>query len=215
MAWLDSRHTFSFGEYHDPRWMGVSALRVINDDRVAPGAGFPPHSHRDMEIITYVKKGAIEHKDSIGHVEILREDEFQLMSAGRGVTHSEFNPSGVDTLEFLQIWIRPSEFGIDPAYQQKEFPRVMGSQLIASPDSRDGSLKLHQDARLYRIIVTADAPSSHALHDDRTVYIQVVAGKLEVEGDTLRAGDGAGITGVRRIEMAGAPSAEALLFDLP
>ena len=155
-GWLQSRHTFSFASYYDPRFMGVSALRVINDDKVAPGNGFATHSHADMEIISYVKKGAIQHKDSMGNIETLPAGEFQLMSAGTGVTHSEYNPSTQEPLEFLQIWIQPNVYGIKPGYQQKKFPNHDGLQLIASPDARAGSLRLHQDACLHQLRLNAD-----------------------------------------------------------
>lgn len=148
-GWLQSRHTFSFANYYDPKHMGVSALRVINDDKVAPGMGFSTHSHEDMEIISYVKKGTIEHKDSMDNVEKLPVGEFQLMSAGTGVTHSEYNPSSEESLEFLQIWIEPNVKGIEPGYQQKQFDKKEGLQLIISPDARDGSFLIHQDASLY------------------------------------------------------------------
>jgi len=215
LGWLDSRHTFSFGGYHDPEHMGISALRVINDDRVIPGAGFATHSHRDMEIISYVKQGTIEHKDSMGHVEVLPAGEFQLMSAGTGVKHSEYNPSSTDPLEFLQIWIEPNEAGIEPAYQQKKFPRQTGLQLIASPDARDGSLLLHQDALLYQLIVNANQGVSYELHPGRTVYVHVVAGRVGVNGEILREGDGATVKDVATVEFTGVVDSEALVFDLP
>ena len=214
-GWLRSRHTFSFGGYYDPRHMGVSALRVINDDRVTAGAGFPPHSHQDMEIISYVKKGSIEHKDSMGNVERLPAGEFQLMSAGTGVTHSEYNPSDSESLEFLQIWIQPNVFGIEPGYQQKRFPERRGLQLIASPDARDESLLLHQDASLYQLRLGADESASHRPAPGRTVYVHVVAGELAVGGEKLHAGDGATITAMETIEFSAETDTEALVFDLP
>ena len=152
-GWLKSRHTFSFGSYYDPAHMGVSALRVINDDRVDAGAGFDTHSHRDMEIISYVKRGVIEHRDSMGNTRQLPPGEFQLMSAGSGITHSEYNASSSEPLEFLQIWIQPEVTGIEPGYQQKAFVREPGLQLIASSDARGQSLKLHQDAALYLSLI--------------------------------------------------------------
>jgi hypothetical protein len=168
LGWLQSRHTFSFAGYYDPQHMGVSALRVINDDRVAPGAGFATHSHQDMEIISYVKQGSIEHRDSMGNVQVLPAGEFQLMSAGTGVTHSEYNPSSSERLEFLQIWIEPNQYGIEPAYQQKRFAGRTGLQLIASPDGRESSLLVHQDACLYQLLLATDQRDSHALEDGRT-----------------------------------------------
>jgi quercetin 2,3-dioxygenase len=214
-GWLQSRHTFSFAGYYDPRYMGVSALRVINDDKVAPGAGFSTHSHQDMEIISYVKRGVIEHKDSMGNVEQLPVGEFQLMSAGTGVTHSEYNPSDSEPLEFLQIWIQPSVMGIEPQYQQKRFESARGLQLIASPDARDGSLLLHQDASLYQLRLDGDDSASHAFASGRSLYIHVVSGALEVNGETLAEGDGATLKDVDSVDFRGLQTTEALVFDLP
>ena len=214
-GWLQSRHTFSFAGYYDPRHMGVSALRVINDDRVAPGAGFPPHSHQDMEIISYVKRGTIEHKDSMGNVEQLPAGEFQLMSAGTGVTHSEYNPSNTEPLEFLQIWIQPNELGIDPGYQQKRFPREPGLNLVISPDGRDGSLEIHQDASLYQLLLDDGDSATHRPSPGRSVYLHVVAGEISVDGEVLGAGDGATLTGLEEIRFDGRGAGEALVFDLP
>lgn len=214
-GWLRSRHTFSFGSYHDPAHMGVSALRVINDDLVAPGAGFDPHSHRDMEIISYVKRGIIEHEDSMGNTRRLPPGEFQLMSAGRGITHSEYNASRTEPLEFLQIWIQPNVVGIAPGYQQKVFERQPGLQLIASPDARDGSLELHQDASLFRAWLAPGERASHDMGPGRTVYVHVVSGSLLVQGERLDEGDGAAVTDTGRVDLVGREAAEALLFDLP
>ena len=214
-GWLQSRHTFSFAGYYDPRHMGVSALRVINDDKVAPGAGFGTHSHRDMEIISYVKRGVIEHKDSMGNVERLPMGEFQLMSAGTGVTHSEYNPSDSEPLEFLQIWIQPNVIGIKPQYQQKRFETSTGLQLIASPDAREGSLLLHQDASLYQLRLDRGGKVDYEAGDKRTLYVHVVAGTLEVNGEKLGEGDGATVRDAGCVEFEGIDSAEALVFDLP
>lgn len=214
-GWLQSRHSFSFAGYYDPRHMGVSALRVINDDKVAPGAGFAAHSHRDMEIISYVKRGSIEHRDSMGNVERLPAGEFQLMSAGTGITHSEYNPSGSEPLEFLQIWIIPNRVGIEPGYQQKRFPERSGLQLIASPDARDGSLLLHQDASLYQLRLEAGETASHALAAGRRLYVHLVAGQLEIDGETLGEGDGATVSATAEVAFAGVTRSEALVFDLP
>jgi len=214
-GWLQSRHSFSFAGYYDPQHMGVSALRVINDDKVAPGAGFSAHSHQDMEIISYVKKGVIEHKDSMGNVERLPAGEFQLMSAGRGVTHSEYNPSSTDPLEFLQIWIIPDVRGIDPGYQQKRFEPRPGLQLIASPDARDGSLRLHQDASLYQLWLAPGESASHALAPGRRVYLHVVSGEILVDGERLGEGDGATVSALDDIGFEAVSASEALLFDLP
>ena len=214
-GWLQSRHTFSFANYYDPEHMGVSALRVINDDKVTPGKGFGAHSHQDMEIISYVKKGSIEHKDSMGNVEKLPAGEFQLMTAGTGVTHSEYNPSATESLEFLQIWIQPDVVGIEPGYQQKLFDTKQGLQLIASPDARDESLMLHQNAFLYQLRLNADHTASHQLDSGRTIYVHVVSGVISVNGEQLNEGDGATIVGVDAIEFVGAENSEALVFDLP
>ena len=213
-GWLQSQHTFSFGSYFDPAHMGVSSLRVINDDRVIPGQGFPTHSHQDMEIISYVKSGAIEHKDSMGNVERLPAGEFQLMSAGTGITHSEYNPSPSEPLEFLQIWIEPSELGIEPGYQQKKFTPKAGLQLIASPDARNGSLHIHQDAYLYQLLLQPGAATTHTVAAGRTIYVHVVSGAVRVNGEHLQPGDGASISQVDSVEFVGDNTSEALVFDL-
>ncbi len=214
-GWLQSRHTFSFAGYYDPRHMGVSALRVINDDKVAPGAGFATHSHQDMEIISYVKRGTIAHKDSMGNVEELPAGEFQLMTAGTGVTHSEYNPSPDEALEFLQIWIQPNQLGIEPGYQQKRFAAESGLQLIASPDARDGSLLLHQDASLYQLLLQTGESAAHELGTGRTVYVHVVSGSITLNGEVLTDGDGATVRDVERIDFSAHEASEALVFDLP
>ena len=214
-GWLKSRHTFSFAGYYDPQHMGVSALRVINDDKVIPGAGFATHSHQDMEIISYVKKGTIEHKDSMGNVERLPVGEFQLMTAGTGVTHSEYNPSQTEPLEFLQIWIQPNVLGIEPGYQQKRFEARSGLQLIASPDARDGSLLLHQDASLYQLRLNDGESASHKLAPGRTVYVHVVSGIIGVNKARLGEGDGARLAEIDSVDFEGVAESEALVFDLP
>jgi redox-sensitive bicupin YhaK (pirin superfamily) len=214
-GWLQSRHTFSFADYYDPEHMGVSALRVINDDKVAPGAGFATHSHQDMEIISYVKRGTIEHRDSMGHIEVLPAGEFQLMSAGTGVTHSEYNPSDTDSLEFLQIWIQPNVYGIEPGYQQKHFERSDGLQLIASPDGREGSLLIHQNVRLYQLLLNVDQSANHKIKAGRIAYVHVVSGTVSVNGERLTEGDGATVKDSDVIEFVGAEHSEALVFDLP
>ncbi len=214
-GWLQSRHSFSFGSYYDPRHMGVSALRVINDDKVAAGAGFAPHSHQDMEIISYVKQGTIEHKDSMGNVEKLPAGEFQLMTAGTGVTHSEYNPSSSESLEFLQIWIIPNQTGLEPGYQQKRFEPRSGLQLIASPDAREGSLLLHQDACLYQLRLQQGESADHALAPGRKAYLHLVSGSLRVNGEQFGEGDGATVSDVDKIEFEALAESEALLFDLP
>lgn len=215
LSWLRSQHSFSFGSYYDPEHMGVSALRVINDDHITSGAGFAPHSHQDMEIITYVTKGAIEHKDSMGNTKSLPAGEFQLMSAGSGVTHSEYNPSESEPLELLQIWIQPNQLGIEPGYQQKAFTRQQGLSLIASPDARDGSFLMHQDASLYRLVLQDEESLSYDLAEGRTAYVHVVSGELKIDAQHLRAGDGAAISQVKQLVFSGVDNAEALVFDLP
>ena len=214
-GWLQSRHTFSFANFYDAEHMGVSVLRVINDDKVISGNGFGTHSHRDMEIISYVKKGSIEHKDSMGNVKNLPAGEFQLMSAGTGITHSEYNPSTTESLEFLQIWIQPNINGIQPGYQQKLFDTRQGLQLIASPDAHEGSLLLHQDASLYQLRLNLDQSVSHPLESGRTVYVHVVTGLIDVNGERLHEGDGATVNQVDRVDFIGIENGEALVFDLP
>lgn len=214
-GWLQSRHTFSFASYYDPQHMGISALRVINDDQIAPGRGFGAHSHQDMEIISYVKKGTIEHKDSMGNIERLPAGEFQLMSAGTGITHSEYNPSTQDVLSFLQIWIEPSEFGIQPGYQQKNFAQKMGLQLIASPDGINGTLQIHQDVRLLQLRLAAMDSESYSLAPGRHAYLHVVEGDVRVNDEILNEGDGAHIHDTEALSFYSVDGGEALLFDLP
>ena len=216
-GWLDTRHTFSFGDYHDPDHMGFRQLRVINEDRVAPGGGFPTHSHRDMEILSYVLEGAIEHQDSMGHREVLRPGELQRMSAGRGVTHSEYNPSREEPLHFLQIWILPDRRGLEPGYEQKEFPekdRTGRLRLVAAPGGRDGALEIHQDVAVYATLLGPGQEVVHALAPGRHAWVQVARGALEVGGRRLAAGDGAAISGEGEVRLRAVSPAEALLFDL-
>ena len=215
LAWLDSRHTFSFGHYYDPRYMGVSALRVLNDDHVQPGAGFAAHGHQDMEILTYVTEGVIAHRDSMGHTTRLPAGEFQLMSAGTGIRHSEYNASDTEPLRFLQIWIVPDQRGLTPGYQQKQFPVTAPMQLIASPDGRDGSLRVHQDASVYQVALGAAQSITWAVVPGRSVYVHLVHGTLTVNGAVLQAGDGVTITAEKTVDLRGTTAAEALLFDLP
>jgi len=214
-GWLQAKHSFSFGSYYDAEHMGVSSLRVINDDHIAAGQGFPTHSHQDMEIITYVTSGSIEHKDSMGNTEVLPAGEFQLMSAGSGVSHSEYNPSTSDALKLFQIWIEPSQLGIEPNYQQKQFPDKQGLQLIASPDAREESFFIHQDAYLYQLRLPAGQSISQPLDTGRTVYIHVISGKLNVEDKILLAGDAATITDTTQLTLNSLQNSEALIFDLP
>ncbi len=218
-GWLQSNHTFSFGRYYDPAEMGFSSLRVINDDWVAPGAGFDTHGHRDMEIISMVLEGHIAHKDSTGQQEVLPVGEFQLMSAGRGITHSEFNPNKTAPLKFLQIWIEPAVRGTEPSYQQQAFPAVEGLQLIASADGREQSLLLKQDAALYQLRLAQQQALQLPLNPNRKFYLHLIAGSLQVksaEGAVqMQAGDGLKIGALSQIELQADTPAHALWFDLP
>jgi len=215
--WLKSRHTFSFGEYYDPKEQGFSDLRVINEDWVAPGSGFPTHSHRDMEIITYVVDGAVQHKDSMGNGSIIKPGDVQRMSAGTGVTHSEYNPSKAEELHLLQIWILPDRRGHQPGYEQKEIGDAEKRgrlRLIASPDGRDGSVSIHQDARLYAGILQDGKPIAVKLTPGRHGYLHVVKGAVNVNGVELETGDGARIAEESALEIGGREESEVLLFDL-
>lgn len=214
--WLKSRHTFSFGNYYDQNHMGFSALRVINDDEVIPGAGFPTHGHRDMEIISYVLEGEIAHRDSEGNVATLPAGEFQLMSAGNGITHSEFNASKKDKLKFLQIWIQPNVYGKEPGYQQKDFGRADGLTLVISPTGENGSLTIKQDASLYQLLLQPKGSASLENPYKRKHYVHVIDGELTVEGEVLKPGDGAQLDGVEVLKLvAGEQKVRALVFDLP
>jgi quercetin 2,3-dioxygenase len=218
-GWLDSRHTFSFADYHDEEHMGFRALRVINEDRVAPGQGFGTHGHRDMEIISYVLEGALGHKDSMGTGSSIRPGEVQRMSAGTGVLHSEMNASRDEPVHFLQIWILPDRGGHAPSYEQKAFPeadRRGKLRLVASPDGLDGSLRIHQDARLYVGLLGPGERASHPLAPGRAAWVQVARGEATVNGQALRAGDGAAIEGEAAVEVAGGGTgvADVLVFDL-
>ena len=217
-GWLESRHTFSFANYYDPEHMGFSVLRVINEDQVAPSAGFPTHGHRDMEIISYVLEGGLEHKDSMGNGSIIYPGEVQRMSAGTGVTHSEYNASDSDPVRFLQIWILPNQRGIAPAYEQKRFPdeQVQGRlRLVASPDGHNASVLIHQDAFIYVTKLKQDESVTHSLTTHRKGWIQVARGDAVVNGEKLVAGDGAAITDEDKLTISTNHNAEALLFDLP
>ncbi|WP_394149490.1 pirin family protein [Vibrio maritimus] len=216
-GWLDSKHTFSFGSYYDADYMGFSALRVINDDIVQAGAGFDTHGHRDMEIISYVLEGTIEHKDSEGNVQSLPAGEFQLMSAGKGIYHSEYNGSATDELRFLQIWIQPNEFGKEPGYQQKNFGRSSGITAVATPDGRDGTLQIKQDASLHQLILEPDTEHSFEILEGRNLYVHQVQGTLQVGSSSLDAGDGAKVESETKVLLANHSSEKvtALLFDLP
>lgn len=217
MGWLDSRHTFSFGHYHDPKHMGFRTLRVINDDRVIPGAGFPTHGHSDMEIVSYVLEGALEHKDSIGTGSIIRPGEVQRMSAGTGIRHSEYNASREELVHFLQIWIVPNRKGVTPRYQQQHFAAADKRgrlRLIISPDGADGSLSVYQDARVYAGLFDGAEQQRFELPANRFAYIHVARGALTVNGQRLVTGDGARLRNVREIDFSAGENAEVLLFDL-
>ncbi|MFZ5757167.1 MAG: pirin family protein [Pseudomonadota bacterium] len=216
LAWLDSRHSFSFGDYFDPRHLGVSALRVINDDTVTPGAGFGSHGHRDMEILTYVIDGTIAHEDSTGNREQVPAGEFQLMHAGSGIYHSEFNASRNDTLKFLQIWILPDVLGGAPGYEQKRFERVAGLQLVASPDGAEGSLTVRQNVRIHRGVLAAGDTLALPLAPGRIGYLHMVRGRLSVSGGhALAAGDGLAIRDEAQPQVSAGEHSEFLFFDLP
>jgi len=216
-GWLLSYHTFSFADYYDPEHMGFRALRVINEDRVQPGMGFGAHSHRDMEIISYVLEGALEHKDSMGTSSIIRPGEVQRMSAGTGVTHSEFNASNDELVHFLQIWILPARPGGKPGYEQKAFPEAERRgklRLVASPDGRDGSVSIHQDVALYAALPRAGEPLRHELGAGRHAWVHVARGQVEIAAERLEAGDAAAVSDARGLELTGGDSSEVLLFDL-
>ena len=216
-GWLDTSHTFSFADYHDPAHMGFRQLKVLNEDRVQPGHGFPPHSHNNMEIISYVLEGALEHKDSLGTGSVIRPGEVQRMTAGTGVTHSEYNPSSTEALHFLQIWVLPERRGLPPSYEQKMFPeeeRRGQARLIASRDGSEGSVVIHQDLRLYASLLDPGETVTHPLAVNRHVWLQVARGGVTLNGRELRAGDGAAVSEERNIEIAGVDGAEFLLFDL-
>jgi redox-sensitive bicupin YhaK (pirin superfamily) len=218
-GWLDSWHTFSFADYHDPRHMGFRALRVINEDRVAPGGGFPRHPHRDMEIVSYVLEGALEHKDSLGTGSVIRPGDVQRMSAGTGVLHSEYNASKTEPVHFLQIWILPDRAGHAPGYEQKTFSDADKRgrlRLVASPDGADGSVTIHQDARIHATVLARGAGVEHALAPGRHAWVHVARGAAEVNGTPLAAGDAAALTNesALRLRGAGDGDAELLVFDL-
>lgn len=216
--WLRTWHTFSFADYHDPRQMGWSALRVINEDIVAPGRGFGMHGHRDMEIVTWVLDGALEHKDSLGNGAVIGPGEAQRMSAGKGVLHSEFNPSQEKATHLLQIWIEPSVRGVRPSYEQTFFPpeeRRGRLRLIASGDGREGSVTIHQDAALYTALLAPGEAVRHALAPGRHAYLHVARGAVGLKSQSLRDGDGAKIADETDLEIAATQDAEILLFDLP
>ena len=216
-GWLDTFHTFSFGDYRDERHMGFRALRVINEDRVQPGQGFGMHGHRDMEIVTLILEGALEHRDSLGNGEVLRPGELQRMTAGTGIRHSEFNPSATEPVHLYQIWLFPEQKGLEPGYEQKAFDAVEQRgklQLVASPDGREGSLSIRQDAALYLTSLANGEQVEHAIRHGRAAWVQMLRGTADVNGQTLSAGDAAAVSEEAAVSLRGTHAAEILLFDL-
>jgi hypothetical protein len=216
-GWLDTRHTFSFASYHDPRHMGFRSLRVINEDRVKPGEGFGTHAHRDMEILTWVLDGALGHKDSMGNGSVIRPGDLQRMSAGTGLTHSEFNSSPETPVHFLQIWLLPRARDLPPGYEQKHFTQEARRgrlRLIAADDGRDGAVTIHQDADLWTALLQPGDSVRHALAPGRYAWLHVARGAVSLNGSTLGAGDGAAVRDESALEITGAVRAEVLLFDL-
>ena len=214
--WLDSWHTFSFGDYYDPRHVEFRALRVINEDHVAPGAGFGTHPHRDMEIVTYVLAGALEHRDSLGNGSLIRPGEIQRMSAGTGIRHSEVNASKSDPVHLLQIWIQPERAGLAPGYEQRPLPPEVrgGLRVIASRDGRDGAVTIHQAAEIHAARLAPGEAATHALAPGRHAWVQVARGNLTANGEALHAGDGAAVSDERAVTLRADADAEVLLFDL-
>ncbi|PYX80586.1 MAG: quercetin 2,3-dioxygenase [Acidobacteria bacterium] len=216
-GWLNTRHTFSFDSYYDPRFMGFRSLRVINEDVVAPASGFPTHPHRDMEIITYILEGKLEHKDSLGTGSIILPGDGQRMTAGYGIRHSEFNPSRSDSVHLLQIWILPTEKGLEPSYEQKRFPESEKRgklRLIASHDGAQGSVTINQDAQLYVSLLSPGQQVSHHFGPNRYGWLQVAKGAVELNGSKLNQGDGAAIGDEKTVDLKGGANSEVLLFDL-
>lgn len=217
-GWLQSHHSFSFADYYDPAHMGVSILRVINDDRIAPSGGFPTHPHRDMEIVTYLMEGTLEHRDSIGNGSLIRPGDIQRMSAGSGIQHSEFNPSDSEPTRLLQIWLLPNQTGITPDYAQKQFPPEQRRgilQLLVSPDGRDGSISARQDGLLYGTLLDREESLSHTLQAGRSAYLHLARGQAVINGETLGEGDAITLVDEPQVQMSGIDKAEILLFDLP
>jgi len=216
-GWLDTRHTFSFADYRDPRFMGFRSLRVVNEDRVAPGQGFGTHPHRDMEIVTYVLEGGLSHRDSMGNGSTIRPGDVQRMSAGTGVTHSEFNASRHEPVHFLQIWILPARAGLAPGYEQTRFKDLETRgrlRLVASPDGADGSVTVNQDARIYATRLRAGEEVVHRLAPGRHAWVQVARGAVDLSGRPLSAGDGAALSDEPEVVLRGVEEAEVLVFDL-
>jgi len=214
-TWLETQYTFSFDTYHDPEYMGYRALRVINQDIIQPGRGFPSHPHQDMEIITYITKGAIAHKDNMGNESTIHAGEVQRMSAGSGVVHSEYNASKTDTLELLQIWIVPSESGLEPSYEEKEFKEDKSFQLILSPDGKEGSLTIHQDVKVFKGLLKQSESVEYSLSPNRYAWLQLIHGDIKLNEEfTCAPGDGAAISEEDLIRITANSDAEFLLFDL-
>jgi redox-sensitive bicupin YhaK (pirin superfamily) len=217
LDWLESYHSFSFADYYDPRHMGVSNLRVINEDVIAPGGGFPTHGHKDMEIVTYVLSGALEHKDSMGNGSVIRPGDVQYMSAGTGVRHSEYNASDSDPVHLLQIWLVPSRTGVSPGYDQRHFSveeRRGRLALVVSPDGRDGSIATHQTGLIYATLLGAGESVVHTLGAGRRAYVHLARGEARVNGETLTGGDALHLANESEVRIEGAADAELLLFDL-
>jgi redox-sensitive bicupin YhaK (pirin superfamily) len=217
-GWLESRHTFSFANYYDPKYMGFSVLRVINEDNVAPGAGFPTHGHRNMEIVSYILEGGLEHRDSMGNGSVIHPGEIQRMSAGTGVTHSEYNASDSESVRFLQIWIFPDQRGIRPGYEQKRFTDDQVKSklcLIASPDGYNGSILIHQDVSIYVTQLGRNKSVTHPLSVQRRGWLQVARGAIDVNNEKLAAGDGAAVENEENLTISAIDDTEILLFDLP
>ena len=216
-GWLNTYHTFSFADYHDPAYMGFRSLRVINEDRVQPGQGFGTHGHRDMEIITCVLEGALQHKDSLGNGSIIKPGDLQRMSAGTGIRHSEFNPSDAEWVHLYQIWLLPDRRGVTPSYEQRLFSedeKAGRLRLVASPNGADNSLTIHQDARLYLSSLMPGQAVSHQLVDGRSAWLQVLRGKAALNGHALVAGDGAAVSEEKKLEIESQGASEIMLFDL-
>ena len=216
-GWLDAHHTFSFADYYDPNWLGFRSLRVINDDTIAGGGGFGTHPHRDMEIITYMLSGALQHRDSMGHEAVLKPGDVQRISAGTGIAHSEFNYSPVEPVRLLQIWILPDRKGVKPAYAERSFGKGAAQQgltLVASREGRDSSLSIHQDAEVWLGCLDAGTSTTHALKPGRHAWVQVAEGEVSLNGQPLKPGDGAALTDENALTLAGAKPSQVLLFDL-
>jgi len=216
-GWLNAHHTFSFADYHDPRWMGFRTLRVINDDTIAGGGGFGTHPHRDMEIITYILSGALQHRDSMGHEAVLKPGDVQRISAGTGIAHSEFNYSPIEPVHLLQIWIQPERKGVKPAYAERSFgdgAAKPGLTLVGSHGGRDGSVPINQDADVWLARWDAGSSATHPLEPGRHAWVQVAEGEVTLNGETLRSGDGAALSGEAGLTLAAQTRAQVLLFDL-